>query len=131
MLGLSDFRNPKEDFKTVNKVTGLSDGSIKYLVNLKKNKPNCHYLLDVILDQQKDKSQTFDKLLLTLSEYLLTNNLDINKEFEFTPISEQDIRKDYEKSTLYDAIEHDEYFYLFKISEIAKQMARKLKIQNK
>ena len=101
------------------------------MVNLKKNKPNCHYLLDVILDQQKDKSQTFDKLLLTLSEYLLTNNLDINKEFEFTPISEQDIRKDYEKSTLYDAIEHDEYFYLFKISEIAKQMARKLKIQNK
>lgn len=134
LLGRTYLRSTNKEFKTIYETTGLLDGSIKNLESMNKNDKESIYVLNLLLDQNKETSKSFKKLLVVLKKYLLMLlNTGIEKEgdFKYIPISEQDIRKDYEESKLYDDPEEKEYMYLFKISEIAKQMARKLKFQNK
>lgn len=133
LLGLSDVRSTKEEFKTVHKVTGLLDGSITNLASMNKNDKESIYILNLLLDQNKETSKSFKKLLFVFKKYLLSllNTNQKHDDLKYIPIPEQDIRQDYEESQLYDELEGKEYYHLFRIGEFAKQLAIKLKNENK
>lgn len=133
LLGLTKLRSTTKEFKTIYEVTGLLDGSITNLANMNKNDKESIYILNLLLDTKKESSKPFKKLLLVFKKYLLSllNNTQKHDDLKYIPIPEQDIRQDYEESQLYDELEEKEYMYLFKISEISKQIAKKLKIDNK
>lgn len=133
LLGLTELQSKKDEFKIIYKVTGLLDGSITNLANMNKNDKESIYILNLLLDYKKESSKPFKKLLLVFKKYLLSllNNTQRHDDIKYIPISQQDIRQDYEESKMYEELEEKEYMYLFKISEIAKQIAKKLKIENK
>ncbi len=134
LLGLTKLRSTTKEFKTIYEVTGLLDGSITNLANMNKNDKESIYVLNLLLDIKKESSKPFKKLLLVFRKFLLSllnNGTKKHDDLKYIPLSEQDIRQDYEESEMYEELEEKEYMYLFKISEIAKQIAKKLKIDNK
>lgn len=133
LLGLTELQSKKDEFKIIYKVTGLLDGSITNLANMNKNDKESIYILNLLLDHKKESSKPFKKLLVVFKKFLLSLLKDTQKhdDLKYIPISQQDIRQDYEENKMYEELEEKEFFYLFKISEIAKQIAKKLKIDNK
>lgn len=133
LLGLTDLKSTKVELKTIYKVTGLLDGSITNLASMNKNDKESIYILNLLLDQNKETSKSFKKLLFVFKKYLLSllNTTQKHDDLKYIPIPEQDIRQDYEESQLYDELEGKEYYHLFRIGEFAKQLAIKLKNENK
>lgn len=133
LLGLTELQSKKDEFKIIYKVTGLLDGSITNLANMNKNDKESIYILNLLLDHKKESSKPFKKLLVVFKKFLLSllNDTQKHDDLKYIPISKQDIRQDYEESKMYEELEEKEFFYLFKISEISKQIARKLKVDNK
>lgn len=98
---------------------------------MNKNDKESIYILNLLLDQTKEISKTFKRFLLFFKKYvlyLLNNNTEKYEEYKYIPISEQDIREDYEGELQETTYEEKEYIHLFKISEVAKQIAKKVKI---
>lgn len=132
LLGLSNLKSPEKDIKISSTTTGLLDDQTKYLEYMKNNTPELTYILNLLLNPKKNPY--FIKLLKALKDYLLKLNeieTTVKEKYNYIPIEEQNIRQEYEESDILDDPKEAEYVCLFKITEIAKQMAKKLKELNK
>ncbi len=132
LLGLSELKSSKREIKCVNAVTGLLDDQTKFLEDMKNNNPEYTYILNLLLNPKKNPY--IIKLLKAYRDYLLKLNkieTAVNEEYNYINIDKQDIIREYERNNLINDPKEAEYVDLFKITEIAKEMAKKLKELNK
>ena len=79
MLGLTDFKNPKEDYKTVNKITGLDDEVISILNECNKSGfgRNLISTINFLIKQEnpfsKELTDNHTQIISMIHYYLATN----------------------------------------------------------
>ena len=129
LLSLTNLKCPKEDFKTIHKVTGLLDESIKNLYSMNKKYDGTTYVLNLMLANPK-----FSVLLLEMMQYLLdmsnagTGPYDDYKGYD--TMSKQSMEIDIEKENNSYRIKNKkdlEYLHLFKITNILQNIAKEMK----
>lgn len=129
LLCLTDLKSSKEDFKTVHKVTGLLDESIKNLYSMNRKYDGTTYVLNLMLANPK-----FSVLLLEMMQYLLDMSnagrgpYDDYKEYD--TMSKQSMEIDIEEENNPYRIKNKkelEYLHLFKITNMLQNIAKEMK----
>lgn len=129
LLSLTNLKCPKEDFKTIHKVTGLLDESIKNLYSMNKKYDGTTYVLNLMLANPK-----FSVLLLEMMQYLLDmSNAGTGPYDDYKwddTISIQSMEIDIEKENNPYRIKNRnelEYLHLFKITNMLQNIAKEMK----
>lgn len=129
LLGLTDLKSPKEDFKTIHKVTGLLDEGIKNLYSMNRKHDGSIYVLNLLLDNPK-----FTSLLLEIMQYLLDMENAVVGPYDdyngYDNMSMQAMEIDIEKENNSYRIKNRkelEYLHLFKITNMLQNITKEMK----
>lgn len=129
LLGLTDLKSPKEDFKTIHKVTGLLDEAIKNLYSMNIKYDGTTYVLNLMLANPK-----FRVLLSKMMQYLLdmsnagTGPYDDYKGYDTMSMQSMDIDIEKENDPYRIKNRKDlEYWHLFKITNMLQNITKEMK----
>ncbi len=129
LLGLTDLKSPKEDFKTIRKVTGLLDEAIKNLYSMNRKYDGTTYVLNLMLANPK-----FRVLLSKMMQYLLdmsnagTGPYDDYKGYDTMSMQSMDIDIEKENDPYRIKNRKDlEYWHLFKITNMLQNITKEMK----
>ena len=123
LLGMNECETV--DNEAIFKRLGFIDNTIKYFEDMKAKDIEDISIINILLGS-KEISEYFTQLITAYKEYVkaISNN---HLEIDISSFSEMDIQIEDDIEKINDYLKDKEYISLFKISEIAKRIAKHLK----